>query len=82
MIAKRGEAECYLSTEAMDPESKEHLSMVKQATEIDNMLGVGLHGDGVPSNFWYKTEAFSLNLPGAPSKWQHMRILLVCFYHC
>ena len=78
MIAKYGVREIYGSTEEMDPESLSHLEYVKQQSNIDDLIGIGIHGDGVPCN-WDKSESvnvLSLNLPGVGGKYKNMRIPL------
>ena len=83
MIAKLGVPECYGSTDSMDPKAKAHLDSVKVSTGVSNLIGIGLHGDGVPCN-WDKSEScevVSINLPGVEGKWRNMRIPICCLYH-
>ena len=79
MIAKYGTLDVYGSTEEMDPESLAHLEYVKRESNIDDLIGVGLHGDGVPCN-WDRSESvnvLSLNLPGVAGRYKNMRIPLL-----
>ena len=83
MLAKRGLPECYLSTESMDPASLAELDSAKLRESINTLLGLGIHGDGVPCN-WDKSETcevVSLNLPGVGGKWQNMRIPIFVMHH-
>ena len=79
MIAKYGVPEEYGSTEEMDPETRSHLEFVRQQTHIDDLVGIGIHGDGIPCN-WDRSESanvLSLNLPGVGGKYKNMRIPLL-----
>ena len=79
MIARLGLPDVYLSTNNMDIESRRHLESLQQKLRNPNLMGLGLHGDGVPNNY-DRTESclvMSLNLPGVGGKWARMRIPLV-----
>ena len=63
----------------MEPRTKEHLDVVKQELQCDELLGLGLWIDGAPYN-WDRSESLeivSLNLPGLEGKHSNMRIPLV-----
>ena len=52
---------------------------MQRELDVQDLIGFGLHGDGVPCNY-DRTESvtvISLNLPGVPGKHQSMRIPLV-----
>ena len=66
----------------MDPTSKAHLDKVKRATNIADIIGIGIHGDGVPCN-WDRSESIeviSINLPGVPGKYKNMLIPLFTLF--
>ena len=83
MIAKFGLPAVYLSTELMDPASRAELDRACLLSGEPSLLGLGLHGDGVPCN-WDRSEScevLSLNLPGVGGKWRNMRIPLFVLHH-
>ena len=76
MIWELGLPEMILSTERMDKQSKSHLDKLKQKFGLKDLLGFGIHGDGVPNNY-DRTESVhvvSINLPGVGGKFARMRI--------
>ena len=76
MIWELGLPEIILSTERMDKQSKSHLDKLKQKFGLKDLLGFGIHGDGVPNNY-DRTESVhvvSINLPGVGGKFARMRI--------
>ena len=61
-----GREEVLLATPCLDRVGKEHLEKMKAALGTNKLLGLGIHGDGIPCNY-DRTEsvfALSLNLPG------------------
>ena len=78
-IADLGIEDVLLATPLLDRIGKNHLELIKDQLGTDKVLGIGLHGDGIPCNY-DRTEsvfALSLNLPGVGGKWQNMRIPFV-----
>ena len=76
MIWDLGLPEAILSTAGMDTQSKKHLQSLKEKFQLQDLLGIGLHGDGVPNNY-DRTESvqiISLNLPGVLGDFARMRI--------
>ena len=68
---------------AMDPESLEHLLKCKADSQIQDLLGFGLHCDGVPHS-WDREEiceVFSMSLPGLGGEFKNMRIPLFSMPH-
>jgi hypothetical protein len=68
---------------AMDPESFEHLLRCKDLSGILDMLGFGLHCDGVPHS-WDREESaevFSISLPGLGGEFKNLRIPLFSIPH-
>lgn len=67
----------------MDPETLEHLLKCKADSQIQDMLGFGLHCDGVPHS-WDREEScevFSMSLPGLGGEFKNMRIPLFSMPH-
>jgi len=78
MIWQLGCPEVILQTDRMDIQTKEHLDALKAELGLPDLMGVGLHGDGVPNNY-DRTESChvtSINLPGVGGKFARMRIPL------
>ena len=74
-----GTEDVLLAVPNLDRIGKDHLENMRVKLGTDKVIGIGLHGDGVPCNY-DRTEsvfAISLNLPGVDGKWQNMRIPLV-----
>lgn len=68
-----------LDTECFDRLSHEHHNAMAETLQCQNLLGLGLHGDGVPCN-WDRTESvsmLSINLPGVPGYNGRLRIPVV-----
>lgn len=68
---------------AMDPESLEHLVRCKALSGIQDMLGFGLHCDGVPHS-WDREEScevFSISFPGLGGEFKNLRIPLFSIPH-
>ena len=82
MIWQLGLPEIVCSTTRMDTQSLQHLNEMKSKLLISEplleVIGLGIHGDGVPNNY-DRTESahvISLNLPGVGGKFGRMRIPL------
>ena len=76
-----GDAAVLSSESNLDTAGKKHMQWMRQALGVSQLLGWGLHGDGVPCNY-DRTESvvmMSLNLPGMPGKYGRMRIPLCIF---
>ena len=76
MIWKLGLPEVILQTDRMDIQTKDHLEALKAELGVPDLLGVAMHGDGVPNNY-DRTEScvvISMNLPGVGGKFARMRI--------
>ena len=61
-----GVPDALRSTEGMDPLTKEHWARCCAEAGVDDMLGLGIWGDGCPCN-WDRTrslEVLSMSLPG------------------
>ena len=74
-----GKEDVLLDTQCLDRIGKELLEKMKVELGTDKVMGLGLHGDGIPCNY-DRTEsvfAISVNLPGVGGKWQNMRIPIV-----
>ena len=68
-----------LREDNLDSDSKSHMNWMRQQLCVDQLLGFGLHGDGVPCNY-DRTESvvmISINLPGLQGRNGRMRIPLV-----
>ena len=76
MMWDLGVSEVCLSTERMDVQTKAHLEKLRTKFGLPDLMGVGLHGDGVPNNY-DRTESahvVSINLPGVGGAFSRMRI--------
>ena len=76
MIWDLGLPEIILQTDHMDAQTKEHLDALKTELGLPDLLGFGLHGDGVPNNY-DRTESchvLSINLPGVGGQFARLRI--------
>ena len=65
-----------LDPECFDRLSHEHHNAMAASLQCQNLLGIGLHGDGVPCN-WDRPESvsiLSINLPGVPGYSGRLRI--------
>lgn len=76
MVWHLGLPEIVLETSNMDEFSKAHLDALKSKLGLPDLMGFGIHGDGVPNNYDRTTSAhvISINLPGVGGKWSRMRI--------
>jgi len=85
MISRLGVKETVMSTENMDPKTLEHLRAMQAASgcSMQDMGGLGLHGDGVPCNYdrTESAEVLSVNCPGVGGKWKPMRLPVVVLPH-
>ena len=83
MIFLFGLKEVILSEDCLDRVGREHLQWMRQALSLEELLGFGIHGDGVPCNYdrTESVEMISLNLPGVGGKYARMRIPLVVLPH-
>ncbi len=73
-----GVAEVLLSETNLDSAGKSHMRWMREQLGVTQLLGWGMHGDGIPCNY-DRTESvvmISLNLPGVPGKKGRMRIPL------
>ena len=73
-----GNAEALLSEANLDTAGKTHMGWMREQLGVTQLLGWGLHGDGVPCNY-DRTESvvmISLNLPGLSDRNGRMRIPL------
>ena len=76
MLHKLGDVKVLSSTARMDPKTKRQVEKMREQFDDPELIGMGLHGDGIPNNF-DRTEscfAMTLNLPGVGGKWSRMRI--------
>ena len=79
LLVEQGQEDALLDNTFLDAIGKKHLDALKAKLGIDSLLGLGIHGDGVPCNY-DRTEsvfAISISLPGIGGKWQRMRIPIV-----
>ena len=76
-----GDAEVLLSEANLDTAGKHHMKRMREQLGVTQLLGWGMHGDGVPCNY-DRTESvimISLNLPGLSGRYGRMRIpLCIC----
>jgi hypothetical protein len=75
-MANLGQEAVLLATPCLDKIGEEQLAEMKTKLGVEKLLGLGLHGDGIPCNY-DRTEsvfAISISLPGIGGKWQNMRI--------
>jgi hypothetical protein len=84
-IWKFGVKEVLLGTGHYDKLTKDHHEWMKQQLNVQELLGFGLHGDGVPCNY-DRTESAnitSINLPGLTGRNGRLRIpLFILPDHC
>jgi len=85
VIWKHGVKEVLLGTSHYDKLTKDHHEWMKQQLNVSELLGFGLHGDGVPCNY-DRTESVmltSINLPGLTGRNGRLRIpLCILPDHC
>ena len=65
------------STEGMDPLTKEHWAHCCAEAGVDDLIGLGIWGDGCPCN-WDRTrslEVLSMNLPGTTGEFKNLFVL-------
>ena len=76
MLVSLGDLSIISSTEQMDPQTKRHLESQKLKYGIPNLIGVGMHGDGIPNNYDRTKSCYgvTINLPGVGGKFSRMRI--------
>ena len=82
-LHQHGSLEMLQATAGMDVRSLQHLDKCKQAQGDSGLVGMGLHGDGVPCN-WDRTasvETLSLNFPGLPEQFARLRLPIVAIPH-
>ena len=73
-----GVPDALRSTEGMDPLTKEHWDHCCAEAGVDDLIGLGIWGDGCPCN-WDRTrslEVLSMNLPGTTGEFKNLRIPL------
>jgi hypothetical protein len=82
-IFRLGLKDVILSEDKMDKVGKEHMQWMRDALSLDELLGFGIHGDGVPCNYdrTESVELISINLPGVGGAYARMRIPLICLPH-
>ena len=84
-IWKFGLKEVLLGTGNYDKLTKHHHEWMKQQLNVQELLGFGFHGDGVPCNY-DRTESVmltSINLPGLTGRNGRLRIpLIILPDHC
>lgn len=83
VIHELGDAVKLREEVSMDPESLEHLLRCKASSGIQDMLGFGLHCDGVPHS-WDREEScevFSISFPGLGGAFKNLRIPLFSIPH-
>lgn len=83
VLQQLGDAAKLREEVSMDPESLKHLLHCKALSGIKDMLGFGLHCDGVPHS-WDREEScevFSISLPGLGGAWKNLRIPLFSIPH-
>ena len=74
-----GSADALLSEANLDTAGKKHMEFMRTSLGEAQLLGWGMHGDGIPCNY-DRTESvimISLNLPGLAGRNGRMRIPLV-----
>ena len=75
VLAKKARREVLMCRTGLDAKSLQHLESCEKSSGQE-LLGLGLWGDGVPVN-WDRTESvetFSLNLPGQIGKYKPLRL--------
>ena len=76
MIFHLGDKAVVGGVEQMDPETLKHLNHLQAKFDLPDLIGTGLHGDGIPNNY-DRTEScygVTMNLPGVGGKWGRMRL--------
>jgi hypothetical protein len=84
-IWDNGLKEVLLGTDHYDKLTKDHHAWMKQQLNVQELLGFGLHGDGVPCNYDRSESVMptSINLPGLTGRNGRMRIpLCILPDHC
>ena len=83
VIFQLGLKEVILSEDNLDKVGRDHLQWMRDALSLDDLLGFGIHGDGVPCNYdrTESVEVVSLNLPGVGGAYARMRIPLIVLPH-
>jgi hypothetical protein len=79
VLWERGLPEVLLSTTNLDSAGKAHLEHMKEQLHVEEIMGFGIHGDGIPCNY-DRTESvvmISINLPGLSGKNGRARIPLI-----
>ena len=79
VIWELGLKDVILSEDLLDRVGKDHMEWMRQSLDILELLGFGLHGDGVPCNYdrTESVDVISINLPGVGGGYKRMRIPLV-----
>ena len=82
-IFQLGLKEVILSEDLLDKQARDHLQWMRDSLSLDELLGFGIHGDGVPCNYdrTESVEVISLNLPGVGGDYARMRIPLIVLPH-
>jgi len=82
-IFQLGLKEVILSEDLLDHVGRNHLQWMRDSLSLDELLGFGLHGDGIPCNYdrTESVEVISLNLPGVGGAYARMRIPLFVLPH-
>ena len=78
-LFRLGNSEVLLERDNLDSDSQAHLKAMCEKLGVDDALGFGIHGDGIPCNY-DRTESVimvSLNLPGLGGKNGRLRIPLI-----
>ena len=78
-LAKRaGSTNSLFTKEGMSDSARKHLEAVNLELGVENLVGLGLWGDGVPCNYdrSQSLEAFSLNLPGTTGGNSNLRLAI------
>ena len=78
-----GTADQLGATVNMDPESLEHLTQCRLESGVADVMGYGIHADGVPHS-WDREESaevVSFSMPGLGGKWANLRIPLLAIPH-
>jgi len=82
-IFQLGLKEVILSEDMLDHVGKDHMQWMRTSLGVAELLGFGIHGDGVPCNYdrTESVEVISLNLPGVGGAYARMRIPLIVLPH-
>ena len=70
----------FAQRKGMDPLTKEHWVHCCAEAGVDDLLGLGIKGDGCPCN-WDRTRSLqllSMNLPGLTREFKNLRIQCTC----